>query len=162
MKELSKDMQSQRHSLTPEDLVTYLELVIEDPEGQPVVIRLTDKGTRDWNGVTWSHAPFKLIGIANKSNAEKNRPSLNLPNEGGVYSYYLNQGLLEDAVVTQYMALPKEVGGELTSKHVFYVSHPSNVSGNVLTLQLRRLSDGNKYKFPPNRYIQPEFRTVIL
>lgn len=162
MKELSQEIQSQRHSLTPEDLTTYLEIIIEDTDGQPVIIRLTDRETRDWNGSTWVHSPFKVSGVANKSTGEKNRPSLSLPNEGGLYSYYLNQGLLEDSVVTRYKALPHEKGGALTSRHVFYVSHPSNISSSILTLQLRRLSDGNKTKFPPRRYIQPEFSTVII
>jgi hypothetical protein len=162
MKELSQEQQSQRHSLSPEDLTTYLELIIEDPDGQPVIIRLTDKETRDWNGSTWVHSPFKLSGISNQSTGERNRPSLSLPNEGGIYSYYLNQGLLEDSVVTRYKALPHENGGTLTSKHVFYVSHASNISASILTLQLRKLSDGNKTKFPPRRYIQPEFSTVVV
>lgn len=162
MKELSQEQQSQRHSLSPEDLTTYLELIIEDPDGQPVIIRLTDRETRDWKDVTWAHSPFKISGVGNKSSGEKTRPSLSLPNEGGIYSYYLNQGLLEDAVVTRYKALPNESNGALTSKHVFYVSHASNISASILTLQLRKLSDGNKTKFPPRRYIQPEFSTVVV
>lgn len=162
MKELSQEQQAQRHSLSPEDLTTYLELIIEDPEGQPVIIRLTDRETRDWNDTTWVHSPFKISGVGNKSSGEKTRPSLSLPNEGGIYSYYLNQGLLEDAVVTRYKALPKENSGALTSKHVFYVSHASNISASILTLQLRKLSDGNRTHFPPRRYIQPEFSTVVV
>ena len=67
MKELSQEIQSQRHSLTPEDLTTYLEIIIEDTDGQPVIIRLTDRETRDWNGSTWVHSPFKVSWIANKS-----------------------------------------------------------------------------------------------
>ena len=162
MKELSRDIMSQRHSLTPEDLTTFLELTIEDPLGAPIIIRLTNRETREWNGVTWVHSPFQLTGISNKSNGEKNRPSLSLPNEGGIYSYYLNQGLLEDSTVIRYKALPNELGGSLTAKNIFYVSHPSSNSGSILTLQLRRLSDGNKYKIPSRRYTQPEFRTVIV
>ena len=70
MKELSQEIQSQRHSLTPEDLTTYLEIIIEDTDGQPVIIRLTDRETRDWNGSTWVHSPFKVSGISNKSTGE--------------------------------------------------------------------------------------------
>ena len=63
MKELSQEIQSQRHSLTPEDLTTYLEIIIEDTDGQPVIIRLTDRETRDWNGSTWDKSE-NIIRVA--------------------------------------------------------------------------------------------------
>jgi len=162
MKELSNEVRSQRHSLTPDELTTYLQLEIDDPDGAPVVIRLTDKKTTDWNGVTWVKSPFQLSGVSKNSSSERNRPSLTLPNEGGIYSYYINRSLLEDAIVTRYKAMPHESASSLVSKHVYYVSHPSNIAGDLLTLQLRRLSDANKYQIPPNRYTQPEFSTVIV
>lgn len=162
MKTLPTQLEAERHSLNPPEITTLVELVIEDPDANPIAIRFSDKQTLEWDGKTWSKSPFKILGISNSSSGERNRPSLTLPNEGGAYSYYLNQGLLEDSLVTRYRVMLIEGVPHLASKNVFYVSHPSNISGALLTLELRRMSEGNKFKIPPNRYIQPEFKTVIL
>lgn len=162
MKQLSSEMLSQRLSLTPDELQQYLQIEIEDPNGPPMVFNFTNGETGVWAGKTWSNTPFYISGISNSASGEKSRPTLTLPNEEGVYTYYLSKGLFENSLVTRYTAIPGEGYGALVSKHVFYVSHPKQISGTNIALELRRLSDANQYKLPPNRYIQPEFPTVVV
>lgn len=162
MKPLSNEMQSQRLSLSPDELRIFLEIAIEDPNGPAVHLRFTNHETTEWNGVTWTNTPFQLTGVSNSAAGERSRPTLALPNEANAYGYYIKNGLLEDALVTRYKTLPGEDYGAVTEKHVFYVSHPKQITGTSISLELRRLSDGNRYKIPPNRYVQPEFPTVIV
>lgn len=162
MKEVTPEMEVVSHSLTPTEPVLYIEIIVPDPEGPSLVLRFTDAETHDWDGYTWVNSPFYLSEIEKKSTGERNRPKLNMPNENGAYSYYLAKELFNDAIVTRYVSQRGETSSVLTQKNVFYISHLVQIRGSLMTFELRYLSDGNRFRIPPRRYISPEFPTVIL
>lgn len=160
-KQLSPELKQVRNSLSVPGLITYLKVVFTDEYGSPIVLRFTDIDTHDWFGETWSHSPFVMAGMVDTSSGEKIRPKINLPNENGAYTGYIQQGLLELADVTRYQALPQEAGGALTQRKSFYISRIVQLTSVMFTAELRKYSDGNKMKIPSGRYVSPEFSAVI-
>lgn len=162
MKELSPELKQTRKAISNSELITYLKIVFHDENDVPIVLRFTDGPTTDWKNETWVNAPFVISGIQVNSSGEKNRPKLNLPNDLGAYTRYIQAGLLDGADVTRYKALPNDSGGSVTLKQLFYISRVIQLTSLVVTVELRRLSDGNKVKIPHERYISPEFPTVVF
>lgn len=162
MKTLSPELKQARKSLAVSQLITFVKIVFKDENDTPIALRFTDAATQDWYGETWANSPFLFSEITQTTSGEKSRPKLNLPNENGVYTSYIQQGLLDNAEVTRYKALPGEAGSAITSKQCFYISRIITLNSTLFVAQLRRLSDGNRSKIPGGRYISPEFPSVVL
>lgn len=161
MKTLTPAIQKDTQSLTPHQLVQFLKLSIDTAQGTSTFL-LTDGVATTWRGEVWSRAPFLLAGISSSATGERSRPKLTLPNEEGMFSYFVNNRLLEGAEVIRYLVHPLELQSGTYLRNVWYASQVVGMDSVSVTLQLRRYSDGNQFRLPSRRYVQPEFRTVVL
>jgi len=162
MKNPSPLLKREVQSLNPHEPITFIEIVMEDAQGNPFAFRLTDAGTRIWRGNTWSNTPFQIVGNTYSSDGELSRPKLNLPNMDGQYSFYVDKGFLERAIVTRFRVSPLELEVGSFDKQVFFISQVVSLTRDILTVELRKSSDGNAFRLSGTRYEQPEYGTVVL
>lgn len=165
-------IQGQTHSLSPTDLIDLFTIrVFTDAED--AVFRITESETVTWsNGFVWQNTAMLFSGARKSSSGEVARPKLNLPISSG-FLYYVNQGFMEGALVTRHQIHPEDLAlyssGESASisesyaiRSQWFVSRVTSATNQVLSLELRGFSDGNKFKLPSRRFSQPEFPFVSL
>jgi len=148
-------------SLTPQELITFIQIDLQTAQGL-TTFRLTDSVTQTWKSHVWTNSAYDLSGVGKTSSGEFSRPKLNLPNPNGSFTYYANRNLLEGALVTRHRAHPNDLASGLGLRNRWYVSQVKSLTNQVITLELRGLSDGNRFKIPSRRFTQPEFPFVSL
>lgn len=161
VKTLSDNQKKDSLSLTPSERIQFLKLVIDTDQGSTTFC-FTDGPTRVWRGLSWAHGTFLLSGVQVSASGEKSRPRLNVPNDDGAFSYFINNGYLENAEVTRYLCHPADVAAEIAIRQVWYVSQVVSANKDVIALQLRCFGDGNRFRLPARRFVQPEFPSVAL
>lgn len=147
-------------SLISVEPLKLLKLQIETPDNSLVTFRFCLQKTLLWKGQTWSLTPFVLSNEGNRAGGEQVRPSLMLPNPEGVFSYYISEGWLDRARIWKYEVHPDDIASGLAIMATWYVSRIEELNNKAVSLQLASLSDGNSFKLPARRFIQPEFSLV--
>jgi phage-related protein len=154
---------AQAHSLNPDDLHTLLKIEIFPVDGSAsVMMYLTDQQTLVFGGNTYESMGFQLIGAGLDAGGEKSRPRLQLPNPGGMFSVFTQNGDLETSRVDRYFVHPSDLSTATGMKSMWYVSRVESVSSALVVLELAALSDGPKVKLPARTYMYPEFRSVRI
>ncbi|MDD4864773.1 MAG: hypothetical protein PHE38_12280 [Alishewanella agri] len=149
-------------SLNAIEPLKLLKLQIETPDTSLVTFRFCLQKTISWKGQSWAVTPFMLSGEGNKAGGEQMRPSLVLPNPDGIFSYYISEGWLDRARVWKYEVHPDDLESGASLMSTWYVSKVDELNNKAVSLQLAALSDGNAFKLPARRFIQPEFPLVRL
>lgn len=154
---------SQAHSLNPDELHTLLKIEIFPVDGSSsVILYLTDKNPQVFAGNHYETLAFQLVGAGLDAGGEKTRPRLQLPNPGGMFSVFTQNGDLETARVDRYFVHPDDLATAQGDKSMWYVSRIESVSSTMVVLELAALTDGPKIKLPLRTYMYPEFRSVRL
>lgn len=116
--------------------------------------------TIEWNSQIWPLSAYSLTGKGDRAGGEQVRPSLLLPNPESIFSYYIGQGWLERARVTEYEVHPSDLNLTESLSATWYISRVVEFNKKAVNLQLSSLSDGNSFKLPVRRFTQPEFSLV--
>lgn len=161
MTKLTTGRLPEQHELTSSKSLQLLKLYIPT-NSDPIVIRACLTQTLNWDGETWPKAAFSLSGVGELSNDERVRPKLVLPNPDGLYNYYIQNKFLEGALVTYYKVHPDDTDTPQAQTYEYYINRIMEANRKLLNLQLSAYSDGNHFKLPSRRFIQPEFNQVRI
>lgn len=148
-------------SLNGVEPLTLLKLQIQHPDGL-TVFRFCLQKSISWAGQSWALTPFSLTGEGDRAGGEQVRPTLVLPNPEGLFSYYVTGGWLDRARVTKHLVHPDDLALPHSIISNWYVSRFSELNSQAISLELSALSDGNSFRLPARRFIQPEFGLVRL
>lgn len=147
-------------SLESSESFSLLKIQIETPEGESISLRFCLQKTIEWNSQIWPLSSYSLTGKGDRAGGEQVRPSLLLANPESIFSYYIGQGWLERARVTEYQVHPLDLEKTECISSTWYVSRVMEMNKKAISLQLSSLSDGNTFKLPVRRFTQPEFSLV--
>lgn len=161
MTTLTTGMLAEQHELTSSNLIQFLKIYIPT-DSDPVVQRFCASQTLEWDGQTWPKAAFSLTGIGEKGTSERVRPKLVIPNPDGIYSYYVGNGFLEGSQVTYYQVHPDDLETSQSQTQYYFINRVTEMNRRYINCQLSSFSDGNSFKLPSKRFIQPEFNQVRL
>lgn len=120
--------------------------------------------TVTWQGKTYEGTGVKLEGVAKYSDDEVSRPKLTLFNPNGVYSYLVDQGLLDNALIVRYRLLKEHLDANqnIFMRQQWRVSRISSMKSFYIVLELRDLMDGQSFLTPGRMFLPPEFSKVSL
>ena len=153
---------SEQHELTASEYIQLLKIHIET-DSDPLIKLYCVNQDLTWDDLFWSKVPFVVSGIGQKGAGERTRPKLVLPNPEGIYSPYIQKGFLEGALVTYHRLHPDSLEtGFSDETYEFYISRIVESNNQYINVQLNHLTDGNRFKLPSRRFIQPEFSQVRL
>ncbi|MBL4705463.1 MAG: hypothetical protein JKY54_13150 [Flavobacteriales bacterium] len=151
----------EQYELTSSDYLQFIKLYIPT-DSDPLVQRFCLSGTVEWDGHIWTKAAFSISGVGENGNDEKVRPKLVLPNPDGIYNYYIQRQYLEAAEVTYYRVHPDDIETSQAEEFSYFINRVVENTRIYVNCQLSALSDGNDFKLPSRRFIQPEFNQVRI
>jgi phage-related protein len=136
-------------------------------------ITLSDKSTKiylkadndvTWQGDLYEGTGIQLTGVASYSDGETSRPKLTIYNPEGVYSYIVDQGLLDNANIVRIRVLKEHLDADqpIDRRQQWRVSRVANLRKNAIALELRDMLDGQFFLTPGRMFIPPEFPQVSL
>ena len=130
----------------------------------PVSIYINGKKDITWQGIVWEGFPCNLVGEMTDSGGEMGRPKFSLANPDGVFSVYIHQRWMDNAVVTRYRVLVPDIELDVNSyvRNTWRVSKVISLSKTLAALELRGVLDGHFFTVPARRFQPPVFPHVSL
>ena len=147
--------------LTADAYVDLFEIALND---NSTIIYMKSNEDKTWQGNTYEGTGIKISGIASHSDDQTARPNLFIANPDGVYSYLIDQGLLDNATITRIRLLKTHLDSDspISTRKKWRVSRITSLRSQSLTLQLRDMLDGQFFLTPGRMFIPPEFPQVSL
>lgn len=118
----------------------------------------------NWQGKAWTGYPCGISDAGVKTSGEYNRPKMTLANPQGIFSSYVQKGVLDNAIVLRYRVLPGNISGNINSfvKNTWRVSKIISLNKDMIVLELRSAMDGHNFKMPGNSFFPPDYPHVSL
>lgn len=128
------------------------------------ILYFTMNKTKDWQGHTYEGNGIKLEGVGNYADDEVSRPKLSLWNPEGIYSYLVDEGLLDSATIVRYRVLKEHIDADLPiyRRQQWKVSRIASLRKGLIGVELRDMLDGQLFMTPGRMFIPPDFPTVSL
>lgn len=130
----------------------------------PVTLYLNNKVDIHWQGSVWEGFPCNLAGEMANSTGEVGRPKFSVANPSGIFSTYVHQRWLDNAIVTRYRVLTIDIKNDVNSfvRNTWKVSKIIGLNKSTATMELRGVLDGQYFTLPGRRFQPPEFPHVSL
>jgi len=127
-------------------------------------ILLKQNSNVTWQGQTYEGTGIQIEGVARYADDQLSRPKLTIFNPQGVFSYLIDQGHLENAIVKRTRVLKEHIDADLPVYRVeqWRVARVANVKKGFIGLELRGMLDGQNFLTPGRMFIPPDFPTVSL
>lgn len=151
--------------LNPEELLELFEVTlvggskIYANNGPEVEWSPTDTN----NPLTFESVFIKLSNAGRNSGEQRVRPTLTVGNPMEMFHVPIAQGHLDGAEVIRYKVKPSLLKADppVFEKSMWYIAHIRSL-GEVITVQLRSLSDRQEGLIPIRQYLKPEFPSVTI
>lgn len=158
--DLPTPIQESLHDLSPDALVKLFKLELTNG----VIFRLSPMGEVSWQGNAFDEVPCHLADVAQDADGKMSRPKFTFANPGGMFSFEIYQGRLDNATLTRYRILKADLdaNNDFALTESFRVTRIMNLSQKIATAELRDVLDGHHFKLPARAYYPPEFPHVQL
>lgn len=149
-KELEADAYTELFEFLLSDQVTKIYLKLDRDE--------------TWQGNKYEGTGIQLTGVSQYSDEQVSRPQMRIFNPLGVYSPLVNDGLLDNCIVTRIRLLRSHLEQDLAifRKQSWRVNRIVNLTNQEIKLELREMLDGQHFLTPARMFIPPDFPTVSL
>lgn len=127
--------------------------------------RFVNGPTLSWQGHTYDGLGCTLSGDKRSSGDEEGRPTLRVINPEGIFNKPAMNGLLDRAILIRKRVLGVNVtnNANIFQQRMFYVERVKElISGQILGLELRSMTDLPNIQIPVRTFMPPEFPTVSL
>lgn len=141
--------------------VRLYELTLNDGS---TIFHLKAKDSVTWQGDDYEGTALIFDKVSRNADDKVSRPKLSLINPNGVYSFYVDQGLLEGATLIRHTVLREHIDNDIniSIRNKWKVSRVSGLNERYLVLELRNVIDGHDFISPGRMFIPPEFKQVSL
>lgn len=128
------------------------------------ILRLKNNNSVTWQGNTYDPWFLKLSGVSTSVDEELSRPQLMLANLEGVFSNFVRNQFLDNAIVKRTRVLRTDIENDNPVSHTeqWRVRRVVGLNKDAITLELRVFMDGQPFQVPARMYIPPEFKMVNL
>jgi len=127
-------------------------------------VRLRDGPPVVWNSMSFEELPITVSGAGQSSGEEVFRPKMQIANPEGVFSAYIESGVLERGYVRQYLVLKTHLDANqpIFSMRLWTVGKIVSLNKNLLVAELRGIGDGPNFVIPGRMFMPPDFPQVSL
>lgn len=141
--------------------VELFEIVLSD---RVTKIYLKMNKDMDYQGHSYEGTGIKIEGVASYADDEVSRPKLTIFNPDGVFSYPVDQGLMDNAKIIRTRVLKEHADADIPiyRRQQWYVKRVASLKKNYIALELRDMMDGQNFLTPGRMFIPPEFPVVNL
>lgn len=117
-----------------------------------------------WQGNDYEGTGCKIENVASYADDQTARPQFTLFNPEGIYSYLVDQGLLEGGKIIRYRVLKDHIDNDLPiyRRQQWRISRVASLRKGLIVLELRDMLDGQVFMTPARMFIPPDFPTVSL
>lgn len=128
------------------------------------IARFCSKYSVTFMSVEYEFLPNKISGIHDSATEELSRPSWEIQNPHGMFNKIAISGELEGAVVDLIRVRESDLssGGYVETRLDKWRIYRIVSVNTMLQLELRKISDFPKGKFPVRGYYPPDFRSVTF
>ena len=128
------------------------------------ISRFCSKYPVTFMGVDYEFLPNKISGIHDSATEELSRPSWEIQNPHGMFNKIAISGELEGAIVDLIRVRESDLasGGYVETRLDKWRIYRIVSVNTMLQLELRKISDFPKGKFPVRGYYPPDFRSVTF
>jgi len=149
-------------SLRPEPYVELFRLTLDRQSN--LVLCLTNHPTIQWNGITWENFPLVFSGFGTQTTGEQTRPKFQVANPNGLFSRYVADNVLKQAILERFMVLRDDLtdGRVEYLRNKWVVNRVVNLNRESIAFELRSVLDGVRYTLPARQYIAPDFPITSL
>lgn len=115
------------------------------------------------NPLTFEEAFIKVSNAGRNSGEKRIRPTLTIGNPNDVFHVPVAEGHLDGAIVIRYKVKPENLQADppVFEKNTWYIAQVPAL-GEVITAQLRSLSDRQEGMIPTRQFLKPEFPSVTI
>lgn len=112
---------------------------------------------------TFESAYIKVDGVKRNSGEQRIRPTLTIGNPMDVFHVPVAEGHLDNAIVVRYKVKPDNLLADppVYEKATWYIAQVTGL-GELITAQLRSLSDRQEGQIPARQFLKPEFPSVTI
>lgn len=131
----------------------------------PLVFRFKNNDTVTWQGYVYEGMGCSMPGDRRSADEEEGRPTLRVMNPAGIFNKPAMDGMLDRAIITRKTVLREHLDANVNIfiQRMWYVERVKElISGQVLGLELRSMTDLPNFQLPVRQFIPPEFPTVSL
>ena len=128
------------------------------------IARFCSKYSVTFMNVGYEFLPNKISGIHDSATEELSRPSWEIQNPHGMFNKIAISGELEGAIVDLIRVRESDLasGGYVETRLDKWRIYRIVSVNTMLQLELRKISDFPKGKFPVRGYYPPDFRSVTF
>ena len=131
----------------------------------PVVFRFRDGPDITWMGNFFEGMGCTMSGDSRTAEGEESRPSLRVLNPHGIFNEAAINHMLDYATVTRWRVLRQHLENNVNiyQRRRWYIGRVRElISGQMINLELRNLTEGANFQIPARMYIPPEYPVVSL
>lgn len=157
---IPQEIKDTAFDLEADALVTLYEVELTNG----VVLRLCPQRPVIWKGNEYDALPAHMADIEIDAQGKLNRPKFSFANPEGIFSFPINNGFLDNAIISRIQILKEdlEANRDIAIQHRLRVSRVVSMMQEVVVVELRDVLDGHQFEIPARRYLPPEFPHVKL
>lgn len=150
------------YELEPGALVELFMLELQDVGDTIIYLQAHKEVT--WQGNVYVSLPCNITGVSQSVDGEKSRPKFTVANPQSLFSSQVQNGALDNALLTQYKIMKADLDLDLDVKmsSIWRVTRIPSMNFKALTMELRTALDGPSFKVPARTFIPPFFPHVSL
>lgn len=120
--------------------------------------------TVSWRGNTYEGLPVKMTQVSAQVDGSVSRPNLQIANPAGMFSIFVVQGYLNNAVVRRHRVLRTDLlaNNNISLDQLWIVGRVTSLDKNQITLELRSYLDGPLAVVPNRTFCPPDFPQCSL
>lgn len=149
--------------LTADAIVDLYTITLKN---DPVIFRFRDGPTVTWQGHMFEGMACSLTGDTRTAEGEESRPTLRIMNPLGIFNEAALNHQIDLAVVKRQRILRQhlESNANIYEQRLWFVGRVQElISGQLVSLQLRNMSEGPNFQIPVRTYNPSDgFPTVSL
>lgn len=142
--------------LTADALVDLFQVSLK---GKTTVFRFRDGPSVEWQNYNYEGLSCSLTGDSRSADGEEARPSLRVMNPLGIFNEAAMNGDLDLATVTRRRLLRQHLEGNvaISTSRMWYVGRVRElISGQLITLELRSMTEGANFQIPVRQFTPSE------
>lgn len=151
--------------LEAKGLVHLYKLDFRPPDGSVLSRFICPMNQVTWQGRTWfDDTPCAISESSLSAAGETSRPKFSIVNPNGVFSRYVHQKYVDNAIINRYRVLTTDLAADYNSYilHSWRVSKVLSLAPNLVVCELRSALDGQSFKIPGRTFRPPLFPTVSI
>lgn len=148
------------HDLEPEAMLRLFMIKLTDG----TIFRLSPYGEITWQGHVYDAIPCHMTEVNQDADGKVTRPKFSFANPEGLFSAEIYQGKLDNAQLTRYRLLKRDLDldNDFKVTEMFRITRIVNLSQSIAVAEMRDVMDGQNFKLPARAFFPPEFPHVKL